>query len=234
MAGMTLDEMRQFVRIQADADTVDAPDNSLLIYARMAYNDILNRRAAWPHLSVEYSLNTIAGTQDYLFTAISTGDLERITTVTSTSNLGTRVTYITPTDATLYFGSPAAPQSIQAASYTIVGNSTLRLYPKPASVQTYQVGGFRFPTTWPTTAGSIADIPHQFDEAICWFMLAKYYTSQEDPALASFYMAEYNTMVELQLKGETVKRNQPRPSLMGGNNRLVAPTFMDRVRGSLE
>jgi len=227
-------DMFAFVRLQADADTTDAPDTNLTVYARMAYNDILSRRAAWPHLSVEYTLNTSIGVQDYAFSAIGSNDLDRITSVTSTSNLGTRVVYVTPTDAVLYFGSPAAPQSIQATCYTIVGNSTLRLYPKPSSVQTYQIQGFRTAASWPAAAGSSPDLPRSFDEAICWFMLSKYYLSQEDQALSSQYMAEYDALVEKHVRNETLKRYDPRPNVMGGNNRNFTPTFMDRVRGSLE
>lgn len=231
---MIQSDMFAFVRTQADADTVDAPDVNLTVYARMAYNDILSRRAAWPHLSVEYSLSTVVGQQDYAFTSISTGDLDRITDVTSTSNLGTRVVYVTPTDATLYFGSPAAPQSIQATAYTIVKNSTLRFFPKPASVQTYTVVGFKNAATWPAAAGSSPDLPRAFDEAICWFMLSRYYLSQEDQQLATQYMNEYERFVETFLRNETSKRYDPRPTVMGGNNRNFTPSFMDRVRGSLE
>jgi len=227
-------DMYAFVRAQADADATDAPDTNLAVYARMAYNDILSRRAAWPHLSVEYTLATVIAQQDYPFSGIGSGDLDRITTVTSTSNLGTRVVFVTPTDATLYFGSPAAPQSIQATCYTIVGNSTLRLYPKPASVQNYLIQGFRTAVSWPAAAGSSPDLPRAFDEAICWFMLSRYYLSQEDQAMASFYAGEYERLVQTHVKNETSKRYSPRPSVMGGNNRQFTPTFMDRVRGSLE
>lgn len=230
---MTFDELKTFVRLQADADTTDAPDGNLLVYARMAYNDILSRRNSWPHLEVRYSLTVTPGTADYLFTTLSTTDMERVTSITAATNLGWRVQYITLTDAMLYY-SPTSPAGNQALHYTVVGGNKIKFFPTPSAAQAYFVDGFRTEAAWPTTAGSLADLPRVFDEAIAWYMLAKYYTSQEDQAIAAFYMNEYEMLVNRWVRSETSKENAPRPSLMGGNNRRGRPAFLDRVRGSLE
>lgn len=232
---MTFQEMMDFVRLQADADTNDAPNSNLTVYARMAYNDILSRRNAWPHLSVRYTLTTVIGQKDYAFSSLTGGsDMDRVTGVVNTNNLGTRVIYITDTDADLVF-TPTSPQANQALAYTIIGaNNTIRLYPTPSSVVTYTVVGFRAEASWPGAVGSIPDLPRVFDEAICWFMLSKYYAAQEDTVQASFYASEYERLVDTHVKSESSKRNLPRPLTVGGNNRRYSQTFMDRVRGSVE
>jgi hypothetical protein len=159
--------------------------------------------------------------------------MDILTSVTPTTNLGMRVIYITPTDATLYYG-PSTAQSTQATSYTVVGNQTLRLYPTPSSAVTYQVTGFRNAATWPAAAGSTPDLPTPFHDAICFFMLAQYYSSQEDTAMANHYMIMYQDLVNKFLSGDNTKRYSPRPSRVGGNNRLYVPNFIERQRMGLE
>jgi hypothetical protein len=142
--------------------------------------------------------------------------MRRVTGISPVS-YGSRLTYLTYSDAIWLFGATGIQQGY-TIGYTILGDSTIKLYPTPSTVQSLTVDGFRSADTWPTTAGSIADLPRVFDEAICWFMLAKYYTSQEDAQLAAFYMNEYEMLVNRFVKSETLKRQQSRPATMGGNN----------------
>lgn len=223
--------MCTFVRTHADTDTVDAPATSLTVYARMAYNDILSRRTGWPHLQVEYTLTTVAGTATYAFTSLSAPGIEQVTAIVDRGNSRSRLYYMTQTDADLYFpndvrGTPTA--------YSIIGDGTIKLYPTPAAAGSYAVRGFRAETAWPVSAGAEPDLPRQFDEAICWFMLAQYFLAQEDPQLSGLYMAEYEQMVSRITNDQQSKHKKPRPNVMGGNNLNHGPSFMDRIRSFTE
>lgn len=230
---MTFDEMCAFVRTHADADTTDAPTSSLTVYGRMAYNDILARRSGWPHLEVSYTMTTAVGVAEYPFTGFTAADLDVLTGVIDTTNVGRRLVAITRQDADLlYNGTATASQTANAVHYTLRGDNVV-LFPTPSSIKSYVVRGYRTPAVWPTTAGSVPDLGRVFDEAICWFMLAQYYLSQEDTQLSSMYMNEYQQQVDRWVKSETMKTQTPRPNIMGGGN-IGGNGFVRRIRGMLE
>lgn len=230
--GMTLTDLRTFVRNHADADIDDAPDGSLDVYARIAYNDI-HSRINFPQLQVVYTMTTIAGQAEYDFTSFSTSDLDKITAVIDTTNLGRRLIYMVESDADLAFGAPIGMTSEVASAYT-VRNGVLILYPKPSSSgKTYTVRGIRKPAEWPAGAGSQPDLPAQLHEAIAWYMLSSYFLGQEDTQLAGVYLGEYQQMVDRFVKNESIKDIGSRPHVMGGQN-YQQPSFTRYVRGMLE
>lgn len=228
---MTFDEMVAFVRTHADADTTDAPTSSLTVYARMAYNDILARRNGWPHLDVAYTLTTQVGVDEYTFASLSVPDMDYVTGVIDNTQIGRRLVAITRSDADLMYAGVATGSS-NATYYTLRGDRIV-LFPKPTSIKTYLVRGFRTPAPWPGAGGSVPDLSRSFDEAICWFMLSQYYLSQEDTELASMYLNEYQQQVERWVASETMRSQAPKPNIMGGAN-VGSNAFMRRVRGSLE
>jgi hypothetical protein len=229
---MTLSEMRTFVRAHADADAVDAPDTTLDVYARIAYNDILSR-SSWPHLTVSYTFTTVAGQSEYPFSAFSATDLEEVTAVVDTTNLGRRLVYVSKSDADLAFGQPINAQSEVANAYT-VSNGNLILYPIPSTTgKQYTVRGKREPAAWPAGAASIPDLPDVLHEPIAWFMLSSFFMAQEDPMLAGVYQNEYELLVRRHTRDQTTKEYKSRPLVMGGQN-YPQPDFTRWVRGQLE
>lgn len=227
--------MCTYVRLQADADINDAPLGTLTVYARMAYNDILSRRRGWPHLEVAYTLTTVGAQASYALSALNVTGMDSVTAIVDNQIVGSRLFYTTRSDADWYYGNPTAPSATNATAWTMSGDQTIVLFPTPAtSGKTYTVRGFRSETSWPTTAGSVADLPRVFDEPICQFMLAQYYMSQEDIGNYQTYLQHYEMQVSRFVKSETTKSNAPRPLVVGGNNRSYGPTFLQRQKGGLE
>jgi hypothetical protein len=227
---MTIDQMRIFVRKHADTDAVDAPADTLDVYARVAYNDI-HSRTNFPLLQTTDTFTTVAGVQEYTFASI--GDIDKITSIVDSDSLGRRLIYISESDGDLAFGAPVGMTSDTAVAYTIV-NSVVKLYPKPATTgRIYTVRGLRKPAVWPTTAGSVPDLPEPLHEAIAWYMLSSYYLSQEDVNMAGVYLREYEQMVDKFVTNESFKDFGARNHVMGGQN-YVAPNFTRWVRGMLE
>lgn len=229
---MTLQNMFDFVRTHADADTVDAPDSTLTVYARIAYNDIL-ARTSWPHLSVNYTFTTTAGQASYLFSSFSTTDMDAITAVIDTTNFGRRLIYMSESDADLAFGQPVSVASEVATAYTVV-HDALILYPTPGVTgKVYTVRGRRRAATWPNGSSSVPDLPASLHEAIAWYMLSSFYMSLEDPQMAGVYMGEYQMMVNRFVGEESTREYTARPLIIGGQN-YQQPTFTRWVRGMLE
>lgn len=229
---MTITEMRDFVRTHADATTTDAPDSSLDVYARIAYNDI-HTRTNFPMLQSKYTFTTVANQQDYLFTSIAPGDLDKVTSIIDTTNLGRRLIFMARSDADLAFGAPIGATSQIATAFT-VENGVISLFPKPSvSGVSYTVRGLRAPTAWPGAAGSSPDLPAVLHEAIAWFMLSSYYMSQEDVNLAGVYLQEYEQMVNKFVRSESFRDFGQRNGIMGGQNYFL-PTFGRWVRGMVE
>jgi len=229
---MTLGEMRDFVRLHADADAVDAPNGTLDVYGRIAYNDILSR-TSWPHFAVSYVLSTVAGQSEYAFTGFSQTNMDEVTAVVDTTNLGRRLVYMSQSDADLAFGQPINAQSEVANAFTVV-NDSLILYPIPSVTnKLYTVRGRRSPAQWPTTVDSVPDLPAQLHEAISWYMLSSYFMALEDPTMAGVYMNEYEGMVRRHTRAYSVREYKATPLVIGGQN-YGQPDFTRWVRGQLE
>lgn len=228
---MTFDEMVTFVRSQADADLTDAPDALLQVHARVAYNDILSRKGSWDYLEVAYTEVTVPGTKVYPFSGLSSTNLDRVTSVTyDTGGVLHRLTYMTRSDAEAQFGSTT--QQARPVAFTVY-NDNIELFPTPSEALTLTVRGYRNAATWPAGAGSVPDLPVEFHDAICWYMLSGFYMSQEDVQLAGVYLQEYQSQVDRCIGGYSSKALTPRPLIMGGQNTFHR-SFEDRVRGMLE
>lgn len=227
---MTLEDMRTFVRAHADTDNIDAPDATLDVYARIAYNDI-HTRTNFPLLQTTDTFTTVANVSEYSFASI--GDFDKITAVLDSQNLGRSLIYISESDGDLAFGAPVGMSSEVATAYTVV-NGVIKLYPKPSTTgKVYTVRGLRKPAAWPAGAGSSPDLPDALHDAIAWYMLSSYYMSQEDVQLAGVYLREYEDMVTKFSRNESFKDFGARNQIMGGQN-YYAPNFTRWVRGMLE
>ena len=230
----TLSEMQTFVRTHADADVEDAPNSTLEVYARIAYNDILSRRNGWPHLIAEGNLVTVANQDTYDLSAITgtTTEPELVLSIMDRTVIGRRLVYMTQADADIAFGAPVSVANEIATAYTIVGSQII-LYPKPSTARTYKVRVVRKAAAWPAGAGSSPDLPDSLHDAISWYMLSSYFMAQEDTQLAGVYMGEYEKMVDRFMKNETTKEYSHRVAIMGGQN-YGPQSFTRWVRGMLE
>lgn len=212
---VTFEEMVDFVRLQGDADEVDAPDDLLKVHARVGYRWILDQRKSWDHLEVAYTLTTADGTAAYPFTGFAGGtDLERVFSVSCLDGGGRELTPMTRSDAEGIFG--VVPSEAEFPEAFVVSNGNIVLYPTPSGVHDYRVRGVRRPSDWPTTAGSAPDLPDRFHDAIQWYMLSGYFTAQEDVQLAGLYMNEFQQMVDDSLKATANMTRSARVSVVGG------------------
>lgn len=250
MAEMTLQDLRNFVRIHADTDITDAPDSSLDTYARMAQYDIaqrVNLQFVQYRRSDTASLTTTANESSYTNLADTAAGYVWVSDevyssptpwkVMGVSYAGGAVNdyplvYVTLEDGERMFASSATAE--KAIAYSVL-NGNIILFPTPSTdgvtyhvlCQADQV------TNVMTAAGDTPSVPESLHPAIGWYMLAQYYLAQEDVQLSGVYMQEYETMVERFKRYHATRDFSKRVNVMGGQN--VKPMgFMRFVRGMLE
>lgn len=249
MAAMTLQELRNFVRVHADTDITDAPDSSLDLYARMAQYDIaqrinfqftVERRSTASTLTttaneaVYTNLNDVTAGWVYVADYLTQGtDAWEVLGVTYTGAAVNDypLVYVTVEDGERMFASTTTAE--KAIAYSVM-NGNVILYPTPStSSVTYDVMAKPTSPVVTTAAGDLPDLPEALHPAIAWYMLAQYYLAQEDAQLSGVYLQEYEMMVERYKRYNAARDFSKRVNVMGGQN--VAPmSFMRLVRGSLE
>lgn len=225
---MNLSEMSTFVRLQADTDTDDAPDATLTVYARAAYNVIQSKVWPWPQNLTTGTFSTVSGTAGYTLASLTGApDMEYVTEVRSGTDV---LSYVAP--ETFRKLSTEETSSGTPRFYTVDG-LTIKLWPTPNAVATYTVEGYRSFAEWPSGADE-PDLPRAFDEAICWYMLARYYQAQEDMELYQAYMRDFefavNQHLERALRGSALTAG---PMIFGGNTSRTM-TYSDWVKRGTE
>jgi hypothetical protein len=111
---------------------------------------------------------------------------------------------------------PSVTYSTAEATHWVTRNGVLYLFPEPSSAVSYTVYGYEGFDDWPTGTGNTEpDLPREFDEAICWYMLSRYYAGQEDLELVSLYDNMFETAVGRFVASQM--RNDARsPRVLGG------------------
>jgi len=250
MAAMTLQDLRNFVRVHADTDITDAPDSSLDLYARMAHYDIAQRIDFQFSLERSSTASTLTTTADKnIYTNLGDtaagwvwqwdevyNSTEPYKILGVTYNGGAvndyPLVFVTLEDGERMFASSASAE--KAIAYAVL-NGNIILFPTPsASSVTYDVLCQADQTlNVMTAAGDTPSLPEALHPAIGWYMLAQYYLAQEDTQLSGVYMQEYEMMVERHKRYNATKDLGKRVHLMGGQN--VRPmSFIRLVRGALE
>ena len=227
---MNLNDMKVFVRTHADTDETDAPDSSLELYARAAYRDIYRRISQWVDLNTSDTLTTTASTAGYALSGagFTNANLEYVTGIVGPSE---KLVYVTWDQYLEMLEGPDVSYSTREALWYTVNNNTVYLYPTPStSSVAYTVYGYRTFNDWPS-GSTEPDLPREFDEVICWFMLAMYYKAQEDVELSQLYMMQYETAVN-RFVGFQMRRDAHRPRILGGHRKFRSHgmTYPDWVR----
>jgi hypothetical protein len=198
---MNLSSMSVFVRAQADTDSTDASDELLTVYARAAYRDIQAKVFPWPDKKTATVLTTVADQAFYSFAGLPGGNIQFLISISSSDDPLMFVSLEQYNQLVLGSSGSSGDAVVYAAD-----NDGIYLWPTPAASGTnYAVTGYREFADWPS-GSSEPDLPRGFDEPICWFMLSKFYESQEDLELANRYMGTYAQgvaqQVEAALRGQ--------------------------------
>lgn len=207
---MNLAEMMEVVRDQAQTDTVDAPDGLLTFYARSAYQDIQSRVGQWPHLRESFVQTTVVGTPNYAFATFAPNTMEYIVSATVPDHV------LYPMSRDEYRAVTRSSTSTGNPTHYMVDGDVIWLWPTPAAAVALSLSGYVAFTDWPSGVAE-PNLPRGFDSAIVFFMMARYYQSQEDVELYQQYMRDYEATMQNQID-----------RAMRGNDIFMGPS----IRGS--
>ena len=226
---MNLTEMSTFVRAQADTDVADAPDSTLTVYARAAYRDIIARVFPWPTKKVAYTFTTAVNDPTYSLNALSATNLEYMVSLATAKAV---LMYVSPDQ---YRNLSTGLSGVGTPTVYTVDADVIKLWPTPNGVATYTVTGYRAFAEWPL-GSTEPDLPRAFDEAICWYMLARFYQSQEDLELSQMYMRDFEVAVTQQItRAMRTSSTTAGPMIFGGDTRLpFGSGWRDWVKRSVE
>jgi|TARA_R110000822_G_scaffold23158_5_gene71940 hypothetical protein len=190
---MNLSEMMTVVRDQAQTDTADAPDGLLTFYARSAYQDIQSRVGQWPHLRESFVKTTVAGTPNYAFATFAPNTMEYIVSATVPDHV------LYPMSRDEYRAVTRNSTTTGAPTHYMVDGDVVWLWPTPAAAVALSLSGYASFTDWPSGVDE-PNLPRGFDSAIVFFMMARYYQSQEDIELYQQYMRDYEATLQNQIE----------------------------------
>lgn len=194
---MTLQDMRDFVRAALDTDTTDLPDALLDRYILDGSNRIDSHSNEWSFRAVDYTFNTVNGTQAYLIRGASL-----------VSGVTLPVVNVTDVRAPNWSLRPGDHQKLRRdwratstnksnpTDWTLWGNS-IYLWPIPGSVQAISITGYRDGIDWVTLgASSKPDFPDDFHEMIAWWALNRAHAREGDAQMSDFYRSEFGAALK--------------------------------------
>lgn len=189
----TLQNLRDLVRSTLDFTTDDLPDSRLDVYIRDGFYKIINQEQRWPFYENTYTLTTTAGQRAYTFASIDANLLE-VTSIVDNTSVGWRLEYRSQDELEeIFLGTLDSPQRPR---YFSIWSQSVQLWPKPDTVYSFTLRGYRKPTDWVAQgSGATVDCDDRLHWGIALYALARVYAEQEDPEMSSFYMTEFGSVV---------------------------------------
>lgn len=217
----TLNQLRIYVRQHLDLDESEVPDDLLDVWARDATIKISKTRKRWPFLEASWTLNTVAGQRDYDITSLALFN-PAVDEIVSVVRNDRRLIFMGRDEAEEAY-LPFQSNSNGFVSYYNVWGDMLRLYPTPSSVDVLDIRGYRKVDDWVADgAGAVPDFPEDFHDAIRLYLLGMAYMQQEDPEMASQFIAAFTSEMDL-LKKQYGDAPGAYPLVLGGGPRVRRP-----------
>ena len=216
------------VRDIADTDSTELTDSVARIYLFKGYDELITRQGDWKHFEIEDTFVTVANTRDYTFATIYTpspddgSTLRDITLLTDDSNYAYNLDWVDYEDARKIWHGANDIASIPRywSTRRINGVASLNLWPKPSSILTFTVTGYRTENDWKADAvgapgSTVIDVPVRLQYTLIDYVLSCWYDQQEDLDMAEKYRKKFEVAVG-QIMADEQRATQARPLIMGG------------------
>jgi len=217
----TLDQLRRYVRQHLDLDESEVPNDLLDVWARDATIKVSRTRKRWPFFETSWTLTTVAGQSDYDLTDLNVFD-PAVDEIVSIVRDDRRLIFMGRDEAESAY-LPFQSNSDGYVSYYNVWGNNLRLYPTPFGADVLNLRGYRKVDDWVAGgAGATPDFPDDFHDAIRLYLLGMAYMQQEDPEMASQFLAAFTSEMDL-LKKQYGDAPGAYPLVLGGGPRVRRP-----------
>lgn len=209
--------------IGADAND-DVTQNVVDTFIQEGYQRIVSLDNRFPWFQSTYTIDTIVDQHEYStgFTrtfpsaesSITFDNISEIISVTNETNSGNKLIYIDNFKAETVWTGTNDIAGIPA--YFSLWAKTLQIWPKPDSVYTLTVRGYRKPSyAWLTDTGQNVDLDDEFHIMLVNFVVARLFQFQEDPQMAQVYMGQFESGIILQ-KDSLMAPNSNQPLILSG------------------
>jgi hypothetical protein len=177
--GMSVQELRDYVRSFLDTDETELPDVLLDVWRREAEQRIQRASSSWTFFDDEWTLNTVADTASYVMADVSpVSTIDEITSITGESWRLKPLAH----EAAVQRWTPLTSISAEPAFWSEYAGS-IYLWPTPDDAYALSLRGKRQPLA-AATAGDEPDLPDEFHELVGEYMLARAYEQQDDDIMS--------------------------------------------------
>jgi hypothetical protein len=195
---VTLDELRNFVRVQMDVDIEELPNSTIDDYLREAYDRTINTETRWPFFETTWPVsNTGGGVTIVIPLDCQTTNIMSLL-ASPPDSYQAPLAMIDQELAEQQFswkGTGAVP------SYFSIWGGVMYLWPGPSEERVYVLRGFRKPLDWigdGTNPTAVVDADERLHQLLVHYAIALAYAQQEDEILEDVYMKRWQNLINTQ------------------------------------
>ena len=189
---MTLQELRDFIRMQLDMDEEELPNAMLDAYLQEAFDRTIAMENRWPFYENRWGVAKISTSES--ITIPDDCDPAGIMSLQDTTN-GVRLMQVANELAEDYFVGQASV-SANPLYYSIFGRA-IYIWPpfeSGAADRGYNLRGYRYPKDWIALgAAEPPDADPRLHQLLAHYAIALAYAQQEDEVLEDVYMKRWQT-----------------------------------------
>lgn len=226
---LSLQQIRDYVRLHLDLEIEDLPDQVLDVFIREGSKRIERAEPRWPFYEISATLVLAAGESSTTKTNIA-ADLDQVTGIEHTGNVFWPPLVWIGHDSLQDLKSHRPGSSGRPIHFSEWAGSVF-FFPAADIEYTFTVYGYRKAADWIADgAGATPDLPDELHNTIALWAVSKAYSQQEDPELASLFERQFaDELNEFRRRLVITPHNQPLV-LNGGASpspvqRLVRPRF---------
>ena len=206
------------IRLITDLTTDDLSNNTLYLYLKNGYTQLMASQRRWPWLEASATLTTVIDQRSYPIAAIGADWREVISIINPT------------TPHTFQWIDYPAAERVWMGTRDVVGvplywskwEEKIALFPKPVDVYALQVRGYRKTIDWTNDAITEADLDVRLQPVLIDFVISEIYKLQEDVQMSQFYHAAYAEAAG-RISADVMREPAAGPLILSSGNRLVLP-----------
>jgi hypothetical protein len=208
-------EIRNLARTITELEAADVADATIDLYIKDGYDRMISLERRWPFFEQSATLSSVANQRDYPVSSVGSGNFREITSLVNTTS-GARLQLISYDQGEQVFIADGSDFASEPRWWSLWGNS-IQLWPKPDSVYSLSVRGYRKPTDWHLSDSTEVDADDRMHRSLVYYTVAQLYQLQEDVEMASFYRSTFDEAVRL-ARADVIRVPSHAPLILSGGD----------------
>lgn len=215
---MSLQNLRDYVRLMIDVDTTDIPDSLMDVFLREGVTKIAYSSNHWNFYEAEASFSTIAAQRAYSYATAFGSTIFQ--TINSVETPHWRLDALPHAQAQQQFVSVSGSGTQEPRFFSSYANS-LYLWPLPDAAYACIAQGYRTPLDFTTQgSGASPDLPAAFHELVGKWAISLAYAQQDDTQNASYFAIDFANTLKT-IRGPYENMEPQGIMALGSNGRRV-------------